>query len=211
MDQALWTSEGLQSDSLSLENGAIMSNAARWSLIIDPQLQGRQWIVSKEAPNNLCILQQSQPKYVDKVQTCHGIHAISPEWYTFELMYSQFRQLGCLSQAQVSLMMQTSLQVITWGSSDVSCHSLQCVVSSRLVIVGRPQVLQCVQEGRPLLLENLPEDIDAVLDPVISKQVICRGKNMFLRIGDAEVEYNPNFRYIFTMPSHADASGAASN
>lgn len=56
------------------------------------------------------------------------------------------------------------------------------------------QVLQCVQEGRPLLLENLPEDIDAVLDPVISKQVICRGKNQFLKIGDSEVEYNPNFR-----------------
>ena len=60
-------------------------------------------------------------------------------------------------------------------------------------------MLQCVQEGRPLLLENLPEDIDAVLDPVISKQVICRGKNLFLKIGDAEVEYNPNFRYLDTM------------
>ena len=64
--QARWTAEGLQSDSLSLENGAIMSNASRWSLIIDPQLQGRQWIVSKEAANNLCILQQSQPKYIDQ-------------------------------------------------------------------------------------------------------------------------------------------------
>ena len=32
-----------------------MSNASRWSLIIDPQLQGRQWVVSKEAANNLCI------------------------------------------------------------------------------------------------------------------------------------------------------------
>lgn len=66
--QARWTSEGLQSDSLSLENGAIMSNAARWSLIVDPQLQGRQWIVSKEAANDLCILQQSQPKYIDRVR-----------------------------------------------------------------------------------------------------------------------------------------------
>ena len=63
--QARWNAEGLQSDALSLENGAIMSNASRWPLIIDPQLQGRHWIVSKETDNNLCILQQSQSKYVD--------------------------------------------------------------------------------------------------------------------------------------------------
>ena len=65
--QAKWTSEGLQSDALSLENGAIIFNASRWSLIIDPQLQGRRWIVARETPNNLCILQQSQPNYIDKV------------------------------------------------------------------------------------------------------------------------------------------------
>ena len=71
--QARWTSEGLQSDNLSLENGAIMSSATRWPLIIDPQLQGRQWIVSREAANNLCILQQSQPKYVDKASSTTGL------------------------------------------------------------------------------------------------------------------------------------------
>ena len=57
------------------------------------------------------------------------------------------------------------------------------------------QVLQCIQEGRPLLLENLPEDIDTILDPVIGKQIIRRGKGAFLKIGDAEVEYDPNFRW----------------
>ena len=69
--------------------------------------------------------------------------------------------------------------------------------------MGAPclQVLECVQEGRPLLLENLPEDIDAVLDPVISKQVICRGKSLILKIGDAEVEYHPNFRFFSSLPS----------
>jgi dynein heavy chain len=44
------------------------------------------------------------------------------------------------------------------------------------------------------MLENLPEDIDAVLDPVIAKQITRRGKGLFLKIGDTEVEYDPNFR-----------------
>ena len=49
-----------------MENGAIMNAASRWPLMIDPQLQGVRWIVSKEAKNGLVIIQQSQPKYIDQ-------------------------------------------------------------------------------------------------------------------------------------------------
>jgi dynein heavy chain len=57
-----------------------------------------------------------------------------------------------------------------------------------------PQVIHCIENGIPLLIENLPVDIDAVLDPVIGKQTIRRGRNVIMKIGDAEVEYNPKFR-----------------
>ncbi|KAK9808985.1 hypothetical protein WJX72_007373 [[Myrmecia] bisecta] len=119
--KAKWANEGLQTDPLSVENGAIMTNASRWSLMIDPQLQGIKWIATREAANGLRIIQQSQPKYID-------------------------------------------------------------------------QVISCIENGIPLLMENLPEDIDAVLDPVIGKQTIRRGRNLILKIGDAEVEYDNNFR-----------------
>lgn len=119
--QAKWANEGLMTDPLSVENGAIMSNASRWSLMIDPQLQGIKWIMNRELPNGLKIIQQSQAKYIDIV-------------------------------------------------------------------------ISCIESGTPLLMENLPEDIDAVLDPVIGKQTIKRGRNLILKIGDAEVEYDQNFR-----------------
>lgn len=61
-----------------------------------------------------------------------------------------------------------------------------------------PQVISCIETGTPLLMENLPEDIDAVLDPVIGKQTIKRGRNLILKIGDAEVEYDQNFRSVLT-------------
>ena len=56
------------------------------------------------------------------------------------------------------------------------------------------QVIRCIENGLPLLIENLPEDVDAVMDSVIGKQTIRRGRALLLRIGDAEVEYNPGFR-----------------
>ena len=56
------------------------------------------------------------------------------------------------------------------------------------------QVISCIENGTPLLMENLPEDIDAVLDPVIGKQTTKRGRRLTLKIGDAEVEYDQNFR-----------------
>ncbi|KAL6747291.1 flagellar outer dynein arm heavy chain beta [Haematococcus lacustris] len=119
--KARWANEGLPTDPLSIENGAIMSNASRWSLMIDPQLQGIRWIISREEPQGLVIIQQSQHKYIDKV-------------------------------------------------------------------------IHCIENGLPLLIENLPVDVDAVLDPVIGKQTIKKGRNVIMKIGDSEVEYDSRFR-----------------
>ena len=58
------------------------------------------------------------------------------------------------------------------------------------------QVVNCIENGKPLLIENLPEDIDAVLDPVIGKQIIRRGQRLVLKLGETEVDYDPNFRWV---------------
>ncbi|MEW5311809.1 MAG: hypothetical protein WDW38_003494 [Sanguina aurantia] len=127
---AKWANEGLPTDPLSVENGAIMTAASRWALMIDPQLQGIKWIINREEPNGLVIIQQSQHKYIDKV-------------------------------------------------------------------------IYCIENGLPLLIENLPQDIDAVLDTVVGKQTLKKGRNVVMKIGDAEVEYDPRFRlYMQTKLSN---------
>jgi dynein heavy chain, axonemal len=68
--RAHWANQGLPTDPLSVENGAIMTSASRWSLMIDPQLQGIRWIINREEPAGLVIIQQSQHKYIDKVIYC---------------------------------------------------------------------------------------------------------------------------------------------
>ena len=82
LEQARWAQEGLQTDTLSVENGAIMTAASRWSLLIDPQLQGIQWIIRREQPNGLVIMQQSQARYIEQVclfQRAWALHAV---WVT---------------------------------------------------------------------------------------------------------------------------------
>ena len=45
---ARWNNENLPSDGMSIENAIILTNAERWPLIIDPQLQGLKWIKTRE-------------------------------------------------------------------------------------------------------------------------------------------------------------------
>ena len=51
---------------------------------------------------------------------------------------------------------------------------------------------RAVANGDTLLLENIGESVDAVLDPLLGRLTIKKGK--YIKIGDKEVEYHPNFR-----------------
>ena len=44
---ARWNNENLPSDRMSIENATILTNAERWPLMIDPQLQGLKWIKTR--------------------------------------------------------------------------------------------------------------------------------------------------------------------
>lgn len=52
---------------MSAENATILTNSARWPLMIDPQLQGLKWIKNKYG-DELKILRLTQRNYLDKIE-----------------------------------------------------------------------------------------------------------------------------------------------
>ena len=58
---------------------------------------------------------------------------------------------------------------------------------------------RALEDGTTMLIENIGESLDAVLNPVIQRAVIKRGKKMYIKLGDTEVEFHKDFRlYLHT-------------
>ncbi|KAM9836557.1 LOW QUALITY PROTEIN: dynein axonemal heavy chain 2 [Aulostomus maculatus] len=61
------------------------------------------------------------------------------------------------------------------------------------------QVLEnAIQFGHPVLLQNVQENLDPSLNPILNKSLTCIGGRLLLKLGDKEVEYNPEFRFYIT-------------
>lgn len=55
-----------------------------------------------------------------------------------------------------------------------------------------------IQFGTPVLLENVGEELDNILEPILLKQVFKSGGAMVVKIGDAVVEWSKDFRFYIT-------------
>jgi len=117
---ATWNTQKLPSDQVSVENGAILCSSERYSLIIDPQLQGITWLKERAKNDNLQVTRLTNPKIVKTIEFA-------------------------------------------------------------------------IEQGQPVMIENLDNAIDAVLQPVYARAVIKKGRNRYIKMGDKELALNPKF------------------
>lgn len=68
----------------------------------------------------------------------------------------------------------------------------------KVIRLGQKGYLEAIEEslskGSTVLIESIDENIDPVLDPLLGRNLIKKGKA--IKIGDKEVEFNSNFRLI---------------
>ncbi|XP_047008198.1 dynein axonemal heavy chain 7-like [Ictalurus punctatus] len=120
-----WIIAGLPSDSFSIDNAIIISNARRWPLMIDPQGQANKWVKNMEKANSLHVIKLSDSNFVRTLENC-------------------------------------------------------------------------IQFGTPVLLENVGEELDPILEPLLLKQTFKQGGSVCIRLGDSTIEYSPDFRFYIT-------------
>ncbi|KAJ3032226.1 Dynein heavy chain 6, axonemal [Rhizophlyctis rosea] len=124
-----WNIQGLPADSLSIENGILVTRGRRWPLMIDPQGQANRWIRSMEG-QELKVVKLTEAKFLRSLENA-------------------------------------------------------------------------VRTGQPVLLEDVGEQLDPALEPLLLKQTVRQGGRLLMKLGDSFVEYDRNFKlYITTKLSN---------
>ncbi|XP_001843519.2 dynein beta chain, ciliary isoform X3 [Culex quinquefasciatus] len=89
------------------------------------------------------------------------------------------------------LMIDPQLQGIKWIKQKYGSD----LTVLRLTAKGYLDVIEkCIVNGSILLIENIGETVDAVLDPLLGRMLVKKGK--CLRMGEKEIDYNPKFQLI---------------
>lgn len=56
----------------------------------------------------------------------------------------------------------------------------------------------CMEEGKTLIVENIENEVDPMMDPVLEKQIQQKGKIKFIDVGGTQIEYSPKFKLFMT-------------
>jgi dynein heavy chain len=94
------------------------------------------------------------------------------------------------------LMIDPQGQANKWIRNMEKSHNLQVI---KLTDGNYLRSLEnAIQFGSPVLLENVGEELDPSLEPLLLKQLFKQGGVNCIRLGDATVEYSDQFRFYIT-------------
>ncbi|GBG25533.1 Dynein heavy chain 6, axonemal [Hondaea fermentalgiana] len=94
------------------------------------------------------------------------------------------------------LMIDPQMQANRWIKQKEAKNRLECVKMSDADLLRALE--GAVRNGRPLLVEDLGEQIDPGLEPILQKAIFRQNGRTLVRIGDADVDYDANFKFYMT-------------
>uniref|UniRef100_A0AAR2LKM6 AAA+ ATPase domain-containing protein n=1 Tax=Pygocentrus nattereri TaxID=42514 RepID=A0AAR2LKM6_PYGNA len=94
------------------------------------------------------------------------------------------------------LMIDPQGQANKWVKNMEKANSLHIIKLSDADFVRTLE--NCIQFGTPVLLENVGEELDPILEPLLLKQTFKQGGSVCIRLGDSTIEYAADFRFYIT-------------
>lgn len=94
------------------------------------------------------------------------------------------------------LMVDPQCQALKWIKNMESENGLKVIdlrQTDYLIILE-----QCMAIGMPVLMKDVGQDLDHTLSPVLSRTYMKQGDRFVMKLGDKEIEYNPQFRFYIT-------------
>ena len=55
-----------------------------------------------------------------------------------------------------------------------------------------------IRMGNPVIVENVYEEMDPAIEPLLQKQIVVKGNSWTIKIGDAIIEYDKSFKFYLT-------------
>ena len=88
------------------------------------------------------------------------------------------------------------------GQANKWMRNMEQKNSVKTVKGNDPTILRTLENairlGTPVILEDVREELDPALEPVLQKQVYKQGGRNLIRIGDSDIDYNDAFRFYLT-------------
>ena len=96
------------------------------------------------------------------------------------------------------LLIDPQLQGIRWLKNHEGKRTSENGRKLIVMKIGEKQwmhkIVNAIQSGDTVILENVDENLDASLTPILSKSLYRKGKLLFIKVGDDDVEFDENFR-----------------
>jgi len=94
------------------------------------------------------------------------------------------------------LIIDPQKQVVRWIKEMEGINLKTCKIDDPLLFRTLEQTIRL---GGSILVENVNEYLDPLLDPILRKEIVTRGAQKIVRLGENEIEWNDQFRiYLVT-------------
>ena len=99
------------------------------------------------------------------------------------------------------LMIDPQNQANSWVKAMETKNALKVYQAHRRQLPAHARVFH--SHRHPVLVEDIGETLDPALEPILQKAVFTQNGRTLIRLGDTDVDYDPNFKFYLTtkMPN----------